>query len=203
MLELLLQQVEEQLNAVGEETAPGSGSLGGTKILTYYNHLIRGGINPLSRDGRELYLIAMVLDQMRVGNLGVASDALAARFMALHQASLDQHWDAARNLELYTPEMTSAAGSQITLKARKHSRLMDKVGGYYPDLRRRPGWGKGKGSPQWPQSDYTWESQGKKGKKGKGKQKQSDAWGKGKGRGGSGSWDGQSPGKGEKRTPKA
>lgn len=67
MLELLLCQIEEHLNAIGEEAGSNAEGLGGVKVLTYYNSLIRSGISPLSRDGREMYLLAVVIDQLRMG----------------------------------------------------------------------------------------------------------------------------------------
>ena len=47
VLQLLLQQTQEQLGAIGEEVAP-TGSLGGRKVLAYYNALLRNGVQPLS-----------------------------------------------------------------------------------------------------------------------------------------------------------
>eukprot|EP00438_Fugacium_kawagutii_P009087 Skav200016 [mRNA] locus=scaffold1611:39051:40025:+ [translate_table: standard] len=182
VLELLLQQVAEQMDAIGEDGGPGGTGLGGVKVLTYYNSLVRSGINALSRDGREMYLLAHVIDQLRMGALGKVGDALAGRFLALHQACIDQSWDAARNLELYTPELTSAAGSQVTLAARKHSRLMDRVTGQY-EPRRYGGWGRSKGGSYWQGGEGSWETPGKKGGRGKGKGKKSNAWGKDKGKG--------------------
>ena len=56
---------------------------------------------PSSRDGRELYLLAVTLDMLRMGQLDRVADALASRFLAIQQAVLDGHWGAARYLEIY------------------------------------------------------------------------------------------------------
>eukprot|EP00438_Fugacium_kawagutii_P033475 Skav230628 [mRNA] locus=scaffold1673:177569:180303:+ [translate_table: standard] len=179
VLELLLQQIEEQMDQIGADVGQSTSALGGVKVLTYFNYLVRHGVGPLTRDGREMYLIAVCLDFLRTGGLAKLGDALAGRFMALHQATLDQSWDAARNLELFTPELNSAAGSQITLAARRHSRVMERVAG--TDYR-RPGGGKGRTPSWWGANDYGWEDNRPKGKKSKGKGKKGNPWGKSKGR---------------------
>eukprot|EP00438_Fugacium_kawagutii_P026250 Skav233565 [mRNA] locus=scaffold563:698171:702408:- [translate_table: standard] len=109
VLKMLIATVEEHLSAIGEVDLRDSGGMGGTRILTYYNSLIKGGINPVSRDGRELFLLAVSLDQLRQGELARLGDGLSARFLALHQATLDGGWEAARNLEIHTPELVAAA----------------------------------------------------------------------------------------------
>ena len=185
VLQLLLQQIEEHLDAIGEETS-STRLLGGTKVLAYYNALLRTGVQPLSRDGREMYLLSMVIDLLRVGQLERVGDALAARFLALHQAHLDNGWDAARNLEIFAPEMLSAAGSQLTLRARKHSRMLERVSGKGNPRYGNTG-GRG-GAGNWPrgQQENWWQGDkgdGKgKGKKGKEKGKQGP-WGKNQWRG--------------------
>lgn len=81
----------------------------------------------------------MALDHLRLGQLDKVADCIAARFLALHQAHLDGHWDAARNLEIYCPEVLSAAGAEVTLRARKHSRMLDKVTGKGTSSQREDG----------------------------------------------------------------
>lgn len=194
VLQLLLTAVEEHLDAIGEGATSGSASLGGTKILAYYNALIKGGVNALSRDGREMCLLAICLDQLRVGRLAELGDGLASRFLALHQASIDGSWDGARNLEIHTPEMLSAAGPQVTIAARRHSRLLDRVRGPVYE-RQQETWKKGGWSETWSQQPKGWPGGKGRGKKGKQKGTQ-DPWSKGKGRGGASQWDSNNQPKG-------
>lgn len=81
MLKLLIGTVEEHVSAIGEVDSRDRAGLGGTKILTYYNSLIKHGISPVSRDGRELYLLSVSLDQLRQGQLAQLGDGLSARFL--------------------------------------------------------------------------------------------------------------------------
>ncbi|CAK9061007.1 unnamed protein product [Durusdinium trenchii] len=101
VLELLITQIEQRLNELG--------------------------VSSQTRDGRELFLIANCIDLLRVGRLGRLGDALAARWLALEQAGLDQNWSAARHLEIFSPDHATAAGPAVTLAARKFSKLMEKV----------------------------------------------------------------------------
>lgn len=181
VLQLLLDQIQEHMDAIGEDSVR-SGGLGGTKVLAYYNNLVRTGVVPTSRDGREMYLLAMVIDHLRMGQLDRVADSLSARFLALHQAHLDGGWSAARNLEIYCPEVLSAAGSEVTLRARK----LEKVGGKPQTSWTQ--WGRG-GQPAWNKGGSWYhedkgDSKGKY-KKGKSKGKQ-DPWYKGKTKGGGG-----------------
>ena len=68
-----------------------------TRCRTGWHSLTHsGGVSSQTRDGRELFLIANCIDLLRVGRLGRLGDALAARWLALEQAGLDQNWSAAR-----------------------------------------------------------------------------------------------------------
>ena len=189
VFQLLLDKVEEHLSAVGEFHARSGAGIGGTKILTYYNALIKGGVNPSSRDGREMYLISVSLDLLRSGLLAKMADGLAARFFALHQAAIDGSWQAARNLEIHAPDLLSAAGTQVTIAARKHGKLLQKMQGHH-DERGEP-WRKNQWQGNWNQNSKGWNDQKGKGKKGKGKTKE-DPWQKGKGRwqGAQQAWEG-------------
>ena len=137
-----------------------------------------------------MFLIATLLDLLRVGQLDKIGDGLSARFLALQQASIDGHWGAARHFELFTPDISTAAGPALTLEARRHAKMMDKARGYESSKGRgdygQGGWNRGKGG--WSGSGgesnaEVWNGKGKKGKNGKGK---GNGWNKGKpGRGGS------------------
>ena len=131
VLKLLLAQVESQLSELqGAEDHPDSALLGGTKMLTYFHLLVRGnGVQVTSRDGRELYLLAVLLDLLRSGQLERLADGMSARFMALQTAVMDGSWAAARHLEVYTPDQATPGGPAITLAARKHAKVLEKVKG--------------------------------------------------------------------------
>ena len=183
IMRLLLEQIEEQLAAVQGGGHENASLLTGTKVISYYHLLVRGnGVNSSSRDGREMYLIAMLLDMLRVGSLDRLGDGLSARFLALQQAQIDGHWGAARHFEIFTPDISTAAGPALTLEARRHARMMEKAKGQE--------YSKGRGSygqGSWSSSKGSWNSSGgenaseawkSKGKKGKGNKGKGNAWGK-------------------------
>ena len=183
VLSLLIERIEARLNELSGAGESSDPVLTGTKVVTYWHTLIQSGaFSQQSRDGRETYLLANVIDLLRVGRLAKLGDALAARWLAIEQASLDQQWSAARHLELYSPDQTSAAGPAITLAARKFSKMMERV--TQPDeargrVRKDKG---GKGDGGWQDAEPWWKKRkgGKDGKKGKEKEK-ADPW---SGRGG-------------------
>eukprot|EP00438_Fugacium_kawagutii_P001102 Skav235080 [mRNA] locus=scaffold2106:55022:57632:- [translate_table: standard] len=54
VLRLLLKTIEDQMSMVGEVTGHEGSTLGGGKVMTYLNSLVRQqGVNATSRDGRE------------------------------------------------------------------------------------------------------------------------------------------------------
>ena len=157
-----------ELGAGGESAVP---LLHGTKLVTYWHNLIQSStVSQQSRDGRELYLLANCIDLLRVGRLARLGDALAARWLALEQASLDQGSSAAKHLELYSPEHQTAAGSAVTLAARKFGRLMEKVTAADEKKGKGSNRPRGKGDQGWPRA-VPWQEKSKgKGKKGKPKE---------------------------------
>lgn len=175
VLELLITQIEQRLNELGGAAEHENPVSHGTKVLTYWHSLTHsGGVSSQTRDGRELFLIANCIDLLRVGRLGRLGDALAARWLALEQAGLDQNWSAARHLEIFSPDHATAAGPAVTLAARKFSKLMEKV----TDQDSRPRSNKGgKGDAGWGRPDR-WQEKGKRGKGGKdGKEDRRQNWG--------------------------
>ena len=181
MLALLVEQVEARLNELSGAGEHPNAVLSGTKLVTYWHHLIQSGTtSQQGRDGRELFLLANALDLLRIGRLGKVGDALAARFLAIEQACLDQQWSAARHLELFSPDHTSAAGPAITLAARKFNKMMEKVS------KPEEGRGKsrkekgGKGDSGWQNSEPWWNRR-KGGGKGKSKEKEKDEHWSGRG----------------------
>ena len=174
VLALLVEQVEERLNELGTGGESSVPLLHGTKLVTYWHNLIQSNtVNQQSRDGRELYLLANCIDLLRVGRLARLGDALAARWLALEQASLDQGWSAARHLELYSPEHQTAAGSAVTLAARKFGRLMEKVTAADDKKGKGSNRPRGKGDQGWQRAEPWQEKNKGKGKKGKPKE---NAW---------------------------
>ena len=126
--------------------------------------------------------LLITLDLLRRGDVARVGDSLAARFMALHQALLDQSWATARHMELHAMEETSAGSAALVLASRKHGRLVEKVqgrgGGSWPGW---SGGARGRGKGSWKGSgEAPW---GQRGEKGKGKEK-----GK-KGRGKNAAWE--------------
>ena len=192
VLRLLIRQVEEQLSELQGADAPTGALLSGTKMVSYYHLMIKGGgIQVNSRDGRELFLLSNLIDLLRMGKLDLLGDGLASRFLAIQQAQIDNNWSAARHLEIYTPEVQTAAGASMTLEARRHARLIEKAQGIRSnrgrtDQQYQGSWSKGGSWTSSPWDGYA-ESPKGKGKKGKLKNK----GGSGQGKGG-GNWRGGS-----------
>lgn len=183
VLALLTEHVREQLDQSSLADMPsGSHALtGGVKIASYFALHVKGQFPQSQRELREMYSLAATMDLLRKGDVARVGDSLAARFMAIHQALLDQGWHTAKHMELHSMDDANAATASLVLASRKHSRLVEKVqgrgyGGWY-------GKGKGKGRGGWQNyGDGAADTKGGKGKDGK--------KGKGKGRGGGGqNWD--------------
>ena len=124
-----------------------------------------------------MHNLAACLDALRRGELAATGDALAARFVALHQSMLDQGWGTARHMEIFPLEDSSAASAAVVLATRRHSRLIQKAQGVQPSTWSGKGRGRG-GRGEWgyygePKGDQRPEKG--KGKKGKGKPKGKDA----------------------------
>ena len=130
VLKLLLSQIESQLSEIQGADRSTEPLLEGTKVVSYFHLLVKGsGVVSTTRDGRELFLLANLIDLLRTGQLARLGDGMASRFLALQQASLDGHWNAARHLEIHTPELQTAAGAAMTLAARRHAKIVDKAKG--------------------------------------------------------------------------
>ena len=162
--------------------------MSGVKVMTYFMLHIKPSFSTHYRELRELHTLAGVIDTLRVGDLAKAGDALAARFVAIHQSLIDSNWHTARHMEIFPMEEPSAASSALVLATRKHSRDWMKAQGTVP-LNAQAGLGRGKGGKGgwYPPSGET--QKGEKGKNKKGKTK-------GKGRGqqewqSSGDWGAQ------------
>ena len=139
------------------------------KLFTYYQLGIKPGLDPKSRDAKELGLLCRALDMLKEGKLDSLSDLLSARLMAVETAT-KQGWATARHLELFDGEEEGSAPPHILLAAQKHGKQVERAGG-------KGSWPRSTG---WP-SSWSTDSQGRgKGKDQKGKGKK----GKGRGKGG-------------------
>eukprot|EP00435_Cladocopium_sp_Y103_P058254 s676_g20.t1 len=142
------------------------------KLYTYYQLGLKPGLDPRSRDSKELALLCRALDMLKEGKLDSLADLLSARLMAVETAT-KQGWATARHLEIFDAEDEGPAPAHILLAAQKHGKQVERAGG--------------KGS--WPRSQSwpsTWQGDGQakgkakenkgKGKKGKGRGKWGKAW---------------------------
>ncbi len=102
---------------------------GGVKIASYFALHVRGQFPQSQRELREMHSLAATMDLLRKGDVARVGDSLAARFMALHQALLDQGWSTAKHMELHSMDEANAASAALVLASRKHSRLVEKVQG--------------------------------------------------------------------------
>ena len=178
MTEHCREQMEQE--AVTEVSNKNKGITSGVKITSFFNLHIRPAHLQSQRELREMYMLAMTIDLLRKGDLARVGDSLASRFMAIHQALVDQSWQTARHMELFPLEEATATSPALILASRKHSRLVEKVQG---KGQWTPWQSKGKGTPR---SDWGgWQETSQKGKKGKGGGQK----GKGKGK-----WSSQSEG---------
>lgn len=183
VLTMLTDHVKEALDQGATTGVPSTTNsvLSGVKVMTYFMLHIKPSFPSHQRELRELHHIAGCLDTLRRGDIATTGDALAARFVAIHQSMLDANWHTARHLELFPMDDSLAAASSVVLAARRRSRLVAKAQGFTASSGWTPkGRGRGgQGSWQTP-GDYS-ASKGDKGKGKKGK-------GKGKGRGYTADW---------------
>ena len=145
----------------------------GVKMGSYFSICIRPSMGNAMGPIRELHHLSTAIDLLRQGSLNLLGDMLASRFMAIHQASVDGNWTAAKHMELFPLEDSSAATSAVLLETRRHAKLAAKaagldVSGWYKGGRGKGNWkGKNPGG-----QDTDLDLGGKdRGKKGKGKKK--------------------------------
>ena len=94
----------------------------GVKILSYFHQHIKVPYASHQRELREMYTLGASLDLLCTGDVARVGDALAARFIALHQSLLDQNWPTARHMELFPLELGGhIQPSAILKKARQAS----------------------------------------------------------------------------------
>ena len=179
VLELLVSHAREQLDqsaSVGVGKDEGHYLTSGIKVMTYFQVLLKPRLGGSAALQREMHHLATAIDLLRQGRLGLLGDTLAARFLCLHQSILDGNWSAAKHLEIFPMEESSATSAGLLLRTRKHARLAAKAQGqdggpgYWNPYGRNP---KGKGKQEWQGGDFREQKgKGKKGGKGRGKNKQ-------------------------------
>lgn len=167
VFKMLEEQAAEQLAADGlvDPDEVKDGRSGRPRMYTYYQLLLKPGLDPRARDAKELSTLARCLDLLADGKLPQLADALAARLVAIDVASR-QGWNTARHLELWGGEEEGSVPAHILLRAQRHGRQVDKAGG------------KGSWRPSNWAPSFTENPKGKGKSKNKGKTK-----GKGKGSG--------------------
>ena len=189
ILALLVNHVRSQLSQSSLlDLDPNADSVTqGVKITSYFSLNIRGTFPTATRELREMFTLARALDTIRAGDVARASDQLAGRFIALHQALLDGGWSTARHMELSPLEDSNAASPAMVLATRRHSKLYQRMQGNDFGGGGNFGSGRGKGRRQWSswgaepdRGDGGWKG---KNKGGKGKGKNQDGRNKGKGTG--------------------
>ena len=175
VMSMLTNHVRETLeqSATVEVASKGQSLTSGVKVLTYFALHLKPNFGNYIRELRELHHLAACLDTLRRGDLARTGDALAARFMAIHQSLIDQNWYTARHMELHPMEDSTAAASSMVLATRRHAKLVQKVQGV-ATTQAWAGKGRAKGQGGWyPQSENKGEGKTEKGKgkKGRGKGK--------------------------------
>lgn len=183
VLELLVAHAREQLDqsaSVGVGKEEDRYLTSGIKLMTYFQVLLKPKLGGSQALQREMHHLATAIDLLRQGRLGLLGDTLAARFLCLHQSILDGHWGAARHLEIFPMEETSAASTALLLQTRKHARLAAKAmgadggGGSWQSYGRGV---KGKGKQDWQGGEWKdGKGKGKKGGKGKTKKGRQQWW---------------------------
>ena len=132
ILSLLVEHARDQLDQssmVGLPDRESKSLTDGIQLTSYFQILLKSKLTGAMAQQREMYHLAVCMDLLRQGKLSGVGDALAARFLYLHQSVLDGNWTAARHMELYPLEESSAAGTSIILQTRRHAKLAAKAQG--------------------------------------------------------------------------
>ena len=174
VLQMLLDHARSQLDQsakVGYNQGEELAITKGVKIGSYFAVVVRPQLGQSMGQAREMHHLGQCIDLLRQGDLDLLGDALASRFMAIHQAALDGSWVTARHLEVHPLEEGSAAGPEVVLQAKRHARLAAKVAPgdqtHWTQQSKGRG-GRGRGAP-WQEQPSEAKGKGKKGAKGKGK----------------------------------
>lgn len=121
VLKMLVDHARAQLDQTGKVSLAKGEELDPTKgirIGSYFAIVIKPQVGAMTTQMRELHHLANAIDLLRAGELDSLGDLLASRFIAIHQAVIDGHWQPARHLEMNPLENVSAAGPAVVLQAR-------------------------------------------------------------------------------------
>ena len=137
ILALLVNHVKMQLSQGSVlDLDPSTDSVTqGVKVTTYFSLHVRNEFPQAMREMRELYSLARIIDTIRTGDVAVASDQLAARFIALHQSLLDGGWSTARHMELCPLEDSNGAGIKKALQTISEDAGLRRRWSLWPRLR--------------------------------------------------------------------
>lgn len=181
ILAMLTNHVKEQLDQGATTELPDHGSAltSGIRVMTYFMLHLKPSFPNNMKELRELHHLAACIDVLRSGDIARTGDGLAARFISIHQALLDQNWGTAKHMELFPMEDATAATTSVVLATRKHTKMISKVQNQQAwNLWGNPyqrGRGKGKGD-WWSGYDQKGDHKGEKGKGKKGKGKGKGKW---------------------------
>ena len=174
VLKMFVEHMSETLENLDEGAQAHGGSVtAGVSGIKYWHLVLKPLLGTRTRDAREVYCLLQALDHLRGGALDQLGDLLAARVMAIHQATADGgSWRAAKHMEIRPLEATSAARTNVILQARRFAKVADRASGV---VERRSWWSGGKASSRWSDDgeagkDSKGRGKGKKGKKGKKKE---------------------------------
>ena len=126
VLSMLVEHAKEQLDQSSVVAIPDGSDqkvTQGVKLTSYFQILLKAKLVGAMAQQREMHHLSICMDLLRGGKLSTLGDALAARFLSLHQSVLDGNWVAARHMELYPLEESIAAGASIILKTRKQCQV--------------------------------------------------------------------------------
>ena len=168
VLKMFVEHMPETLENLDEGAQAHGGSVtAGVSGIKYWHLVLKPLLGTRTRDAREVYCLLQALDHLRSGSLDQLGDLLAARVMAIHQATADGgSWRAAKHMEIRPLEATSAARTNVILQARRFAKVADRASGV---VERKPWWPSGKSSSRWSDDGEAGREPKGKGKSKKGK----------------------------------
>ena len=126
ILSLLVEHARDQLDQssmVGLPDRESKSLTDGIKLTSYFQILLKSKLTGAMAQQREMYHLAVCMDLLRQGKLSGVGDALAARFLCLHQSVLDGNWTAARHMELYPLDLHHLTNQKARQAGCKSPRL--------------------------------------------------------------------------------
>lgn len=182
VLQLLTDHVKDQLqqSATTEVEDTESSVTSGVKVMTYFMLQLRPHFQGYQREMRELHHLSACIDALRRGDVATTGDALAGRFIALHQSMHDRskladgqtHGDFPHGRE-FSGQYSNGISHTEALQISCQSPTSDISAKWTPR-----GKGRGKGDwNHWNDSKGDGKGEKRKGKKGKTKGKYKQSWG--------------------------